>query len=163
MPTKQTARLQKEIDDKLEADLAASEADRRTHVEYWKNITTTEADLVDLFDDWISPLERSDVLLEVAEKRFSETLEEVDRHLRGLSRYCQEELDKIIEGEVVESKSNDEDSDKKVLEVKTVHGDAQAEAASPILPGQKTAHPRARIAGDRKSHARARRSLSASQ
>ena len=162
-PAEEIARLLKEVDDKLAADTPAAEAESRIQVEAWRNATTTEANLVDLFPRWIKNLEQIDVLLEAAEKRFSESLEEVDRHLRGLGRYCREELDKIIEGEVVEPQCNDEESDKKGLEVKTVYGDAQAETASTMLPAQKIARPRARIAGDSKPHPRARRNLSGSQ
>jgi hypothetical protein len=159
----ETARLLKEIDDKLEADIATLKAEGQVQVDAWRKAPTTEANLVDLFPRWIKNLEQIDILLEAAEKRFTESLEEVDRHLRGLGRYCREELDKIIEGEVVESQGNDEESEKKALEMKTVYGDAQAETASTMLPAQNIARPRARIAGDSKPHPRARRSLSGSQ
>jgi hypothetical protein len=44
---------------------------------------TTEADVVEVFSDCIDQLKQIDTLLQAAERRFSKTLEEIDRHLRA--------------------------------------------------------------------------------
>jgi hypothetical protein len=68
-----------------------------------KGVTMTEADVAALFSNWVKDLERIDTLLQAAEKRFSRTLAEIDHHQRGLGRYCREELNNIIDGEIVEA------------------------------------------------------------
>jgi hypothetical protein len=144
--------LKAEIDTKLASNIAAAEAEGRAQVQAWQSADTTEADCVDLFDRWIGNVERVDVLLRAAEQRFSATLEEIDRHLRGLGRLLREELDKIIEGELVEIEAADAEPPKRPRTRRGVSREALANAASPISPAAG-----ARRSGDGASSARSRR------
>jgi hypothetical protein len=69
-------------------DLAESMAEfkyQRLNVlpELLSKAITTEADVVEVFSDCIDQLKQIDTLLQAAERRFSKTLEEIDRHLRA--------------------------------------------------------------------------------
>jgi hypothetical protein len=72
---------------------------------------STEANLVDNFYSWIQNHERTENLLRAAEERFSATLAELDRHVRGLGRFIREQWD-LIEGELAPSHALDESSER---------------------------------------------------
>ena len=61
----------------------------------------SETNVVEVFGSWVEDVERIDILLQAAERRFSATLHEIDRHLHGLGPFLREELDQIIEGSLV--------------------------------------------------------------
>jgi hypothetical protein len=145
-------KLKQEIDTKLAADIAAAEANSRAQVEGWSKASTTEADYINLFAHWIKRVEQLDILLRASEERFSATLEEIDRHLRGLGRLLREELDKIIEGELVETEAADAEPPKQPRTRRGVSREALANATSPISPAAG-----ARRSGDGASSARSRR------
>ena len=69
----------------------------------------SEGDCVDLFDSWVGAHDKIDNLLCAAEERFTTTLRELDRHVRGLGPFIREKWD-IIEGELVESPALDQTS-----------------------------------------------------
>jgi hypothetical protein len=117
-----------------------------------KDEASPETPYIDGFAGWIGNVERLDALLVAAEERFTATLEEIDRHLRGLGRLLREELDKIIEGELVETEAADAEPPKRPRTRRGVSREALANAVSPISP---TA--RARRSGDGASSARSRR------
>jgi hypothetical protein len=91
------------------AECVAELRDQRLHVlpELLSKATTTEADVVNVFADCVDQLKQIDGLIQAAERRFSNSLAEIDHHLRGLGRYCREELDKVIDGEVVEPRAGE--------------------------------------------------------
>jgi hypothetical protein len=62
----------------------------------------TDADVTASFEGWIKQHEQIDVLLEVAEQRFTATLKELERHVHGFGRFLCEEMGKVIDGEVIE-------------------------------------------------------------
>jgi hypothetical protein len=94
--------LKQDIDNKVEAKIAKKEAEAQSAIQYWRNVSSTENNFVELFDRWISRQEQIEDLLQTAEERFSATLDELDRHVRGLGRFVREERD-VIEGEVIAS------------------------------------------------------------
>jgi hypothetical protein len=61
--------------------------------------SSTEANLVERTYRWIEKHERIENLLRAVEERFTATLDELDRHTRGMGRLIPEEGD-IIEGEL---------------------------------------------------------------
>ena len=75
-----------EIDAKLATEIAEAEAKGRAHVEAWNSACYSEDNCVDTFSSWIGSVEKIDLLLQAAEERFSATLEEIERHVRGLGR-----------------------------------------------------------------------------
>ena len=103
-------------------------------VEAKESAYTTEADYVAVFGRWIGDVERVDVLLRAAEERFTATLEQIDRHLRGLGQFIREELEKVIEGELVETEASDGEPSKQQRNRRGVSREALANAASPIRP-----------------------------
>src|SRR5262245_26924269 len=101
-PTEEIDKLKADIESKLASDIAEAEATGQAQVRAWKNVAINEADYVDTFSAWIENVERIDTLLQTAEARFGATLEEIDRHIRGLGQLLREQLDKVIEGEFSE-------------------------------------------------------------
>ena len=101
-PAEEIDKLKTEIESKLTADIAEAKAKGQAHAQALKNVATTETDYIDLFSTWIDDVERIDVLLHAAEGKFSATLEEIDRHIRGLGQLLREQVDKVIDGEFSE-------------------------------------------------------------
>jgi hypothetical protein len=89
---------------------------------------TVETEVVDLFGSWIEDVRQIDILLLAAERRFSATLQEIERHLHGLGQFFREQLDQIIEGSLVTPNAAD--------------GEASQTSQAPTgASGQARAHP----------------------
>ncbi len=103
----QVEKREAEIDAKLKADLAETERRRVESVQRWKLRPATDRDLGDELDYWMHDFQKVEQLQEIAEKRFREALRALERHVAGFSRRLQENLSKIINGEVVSRESAD--------------------------------------------------------
>jgi flagellar biosynthesis GTPase FlhF len=101
--------LKQEIDKKTEAEISGRETKAQSAIQFWSNKSSTEADFVDLFNEWVGSQERIDNLLRAAEERFSASLEELERHVCGLGRFIRERWD-TIEGELIEPSAPDQPS-----------------------------------------------------
>src|SRR5205085_900532 len=58
-------------------------------------------DFVGVFANWINEIERIDVLVRAAEQRFAVALREIERHIFGFGRLLRDDLNRLIDGEVV--------------------------------------------------------------
>ncbi len=95
-------KLKADIDRKLARDIRRSRAECQDHLECLKTARATEVDVAESFENWIKQHEQIDVLLQAAEQKFSTALKELEHHVHGLGRFLREEMDKVIEGEVIE-------------------------------------------------------------
>jgi hypothetical protein len=138
----ETARRHEEVDDQFIDHLDDCINELRILPNAVRSSTMTAGDVVAVLSDWIDQLKQIDMLLQAAEKRFSKTLEEIDRHLRGLGRYCREGLDKIIDAEVVEAPAADEAPAAQGRQLKIVSNNAHSEAAGSPRPNVRRSIPR---------------------
>jgi hypothetical protein len=102
--------LNQDIDNKLNAEIAKSDAEAQSAIQRLSSTPATEADFVGLFSGWAKEHEWIDNHIHAAEQRFTASLEELDRHVRGLGQFFREEWDKIIEGELAEPSTSDQAS-----------------------------------------------------
>jgi hypothetical protein len=56
-----------------------------------------------VLDEWIHDFQKVDALLEIAEKRFGETLHELERYICGFGEELRKRIDKIIDGDVMDA------------------------------------------------------------
>jgi len=95
-----------EVERQLAADSSASHTKAKQQLEELVAHRPTETDFVAVLDGWFYKVERIESQLHAAEKRFSGSLEEIDRHLHGLAWRLREEADRIIEGELIQPQSS---------------------------------------------------------
>jgi hypothetical protein len=95
-------KLKANIVRKLARDISKSRTHCQEHLECLTAARVTDAEVAASFQTWIQQHEQIDVLLQAAEQRFSAALKELERHVHGFGRFLREEMDKVIEGEVIE-------------------------------------------------------------
>jgi hypothetical protein len=120
------AKVTEEIETKLKIDLKEEREDHFMEIGFLCRDAPTETHVVEGFGSWIEDVERIDILLQAAERRFRATLEEIDRHLRGLGRFLREELDQIIEGSLVNPEPADAQSSETPLAPTSISGEPPA-------------------------------------
>jgi hypothetical protein len=90
-------KLKADIDRKLARDITKSRTECQEQLECLKDARVTDADVAGSFETWIKEHEQIDRLRE----RFSAALKELERHIRGFGQLLREQMDKVIEGEVL--------------------------------------------------------------
>jgi hypothetical protein len=97
----QLEKREAEIEAQLKKNLSQIESDRMDTVQELQSRAATDRDLCDELDNWMHHFQKLEQLQEVAEKRFVATIRDLERHVGGFGKTLQENLSKIIEGEVV--------------------------------------------------------------
>lgn len=120
-------KLVKKVDAQLEIDCREAEQSAREHVALWIRSEITEEAVAVEFRAWLPDQEALEPLLERAEKKFSDKLVDLERHLRGFANLIWEAA--TIEGVVVEATALAPGAETKQLE-----GQVEAELLHPDEP-----------------------------
>jgi len=98
---KELQKREADIEISLKASLARVERDRLGCVQEWQSRLATDRDLSDELDNWMNDFQKIERLQEIAEKRFTTTLRDLERYVTGFGKTLRDNLTKIIDGEVV--------------------------------------------------------------